>query len=861
MKKIPQIIFSLIIFASANFAFSQTATITDNQIKELVPSSTRLVHILDGVWDVSLDDSQFERMNLPVSISQSKRIVLQRNFTIEKSLLTAYEWTLNFLGFNYEAEIFVNEQFIGKFISNFIKSSIAIPRNVLTSSNNTLKIIITKSDKFGFYSNDIYAPIQTIGMQRSILLIGSPQLKVNSIAYKTKINRDFSTASLQTKIIISSKDLANLSHSTQSDTNKIIGTQKEYELQINLIDKTTGLTISQSNRIPFKISPQRTITLDYTFNLQNINSWSIDNPNLYEISASLYTGGYLIDNYSATAAFRTFTVEKNGNSSRFLMNYQNFQFKAVNYVENIGQNGYFLSLKKIEEDFKQLKVLGANTIIFRYHFPSPYMLALCDKYGMLALIESPIYNADANLLGKEILLTNLSNQIKSFVNEYSHHPSIVAFSIGEGLDDSSPQYANYLDIASDALKSETDWLLYRIIYPTTPNVNFDKIDFLFFKEFNSRQNFNKINSDYNKLRNNIAPIPLVMSFGVPIQNDNHNGYSDPLSVEFQSYYFANLYKISIVNNGFGCAIFNYNDYRTQKPILSTRYINDPISTSGVVYVYGKTKSSFNVLKSLFNDEREPIIDIGNYSTTVYIFIIVSFIILIIFLYIFSRFKRFQEYFTRAALRPFNFYSDIRDQRILSPSYTYIIGIFNSLSFGIFAESFAYFYRTNEAFGYLMNLIIPSITVQKYIYNIIWMPAVGIVVFSIFFLICLFIISLLIKLFAYFKHLRIHSFDTISIVNWGSLPFLYLLPIDVLLHRLLQIDLIFSTIFLIFAALVLISSIFRIIRATSVVFDIQKSQSFIVGLSTILLILIIVFSLYQSQTNLMNSLSYLFTILM
>jgi hypothetical protein len=489
------------------------------------------------------------------------------------------------------------------------------------------------------------------------------------------------------------------------------------------------------------------------------------------------------------------------------------------------------------------------------------MLSLCDKYGMLALIEPPLYNPDATLLGKEILLTNLSNQIKSFINSYSSHPCIVAFSVGEGIDDSSPEYSNYLNRVTNDIKKETDWLIYRITYPTAPNVNFDKLDFLFFKEYVSRQDFDKINKEYNKLRNDIAPIPLVLSFGVPIQNENHNGYSDPLSVDYQSYYLANLYKVSLVNNGYGCVVYNFNDYRSNKPILSTRYINEPLSTGGIINIYGKAKSSFSVLKSLFNGERDTIIDIGNYSTTAYIFIIVSFLLLIIFLFLYSRFKRFQEYFVRAALRPFNFYSDIRDQRILSPSYTYIIGIFNSLSFGIFAEALAYFYRTNEAFDYFMNLIIPSIEIQKYIYHIIWMPAVGIIVFSIIFLLSLLIISLLIKLFAYFKHIRVHNFDTISIVNWGSLPFLYLLPIDVLLHRLFQIDIIFATIFGVFALLIIISSILRILRATAVVFDIQKSQSYIAGLSTILLVIIIVLMIYQSQTNLINSMSYLLSMLM
>ncbi|MEN6295114.1 MAG: glycoside hydrolase family 2 TIM barrel-domain containing protein [Chloroherpetonaceae bacterium] len=861
MKRISLIINFLVFIASASLSFAETSHISDVQMKELVPSKTRLVYSLDGAWDVSTDGSTFERINVPVSIQNANRVILQRNFSIDRSMLNSYDWELDFLGFNNEAEVYVNEQFVGKFISNFLRNTISIPKSVLLPANNTLKIIITKSDKYASFANDIYAPLQTSGMQRSILLIASPQLKISSIAYKTKINRDFSSATLQSKISINSKDLDKLFRTSNSDTNKIVSNTRDFALQIVLLDKSTGSNISQSEMIPFRISPQRTITLNYTFNLQNIKAWSFDDPNLYEISCNIYANGNLIDNYSVNCAFRTLTIDSKDNSSKFLMNYQEFHFKAVNYIENIGQNGYFLSIKKIEEDFKKLKVLGANAIVFRYNFPNPYVLSLCDKYGLLALIELPLYNTEASQLGREILLRNVTNQVISLINTYSSHPSIVAVSIGEGLDDSSPEYANYINQISSIIKKESDWLICRTTYPTSPNVNNNNIDFLFFREYISRQKFEKINDDYSRLRNTVAPIPLVMSFGVPIQNDNHNGYSDPLSVEFQSYYIATLYKIALVNNGFGCLIYNFNDYYSDRPILSTRYIDEPITTSGIENIYGKNKSSFDVLKSLFNEERDNIINIGNYSTTAYIFIIISFLLLILLLFLLSRFKRLQEYCMRAALRPFNFYSDIRDQRILSPSYTYIIGFFNALSFGIFVESVAYFYRTNEAFEFFLNIIIPSVDLQKYIYQIIWIPIVGIIVFSLMFIVALYIIAILIKIYAYFKHIHIHQFDAVSIGNWGSLPFIYLLPIDVVLFRLLQIDTVFFIIFGIIFALILISTIFRIFRAVSVVFDIKKSQSYIAGFTTIILILIIVFACYQTQTNLINSMSYLFSNLM
>jgi len=89
------------------------------------------------------------------------------------------------------------------------------------------------------------------------------------------------------KFVISSSDLERLSKISQSDSNSTTALIRDYALQINLIDKSTGIAVAQSDIIPFRISSQRIIAQNYTFNLQNVKSWSMDNPNLYEISANI----------------------------------------------------------------------------------------------------------------------------------------------------------------------------------------------------------------------------------------------------------------------------------------------------------------------------------------------------------------------------------------------------------------------------------------------------------------------------------------------------------------------------------------------------------------------------------------------
>ena len=60
-----------------------------------------------------------------------------------------------------------------------------------------------------------------------------------------------------------------------------------------------------------------------------------------------------------------------------------------------------MGYEDLEKDVALIKSLGANTIRFGNHPPHPYMLNLCDRYGLFAMEELPIAGAPASLLGEE----------------------------------------------------------------------------------------------------------------------------------------------------------------------------------------------------------------------------------------------------------------------------------------------------------------------------------------------------------------------------------------------------------------------------------------------------------------------------
>lgn len=856
MKKIIFIL-SLLVLAIC----SASAYFKDNQVKQLFQSTTRLIYQLNNNWDLITPENSYSKLTIPHLIASKSKLIYQREFSIDKAMLDKFSWSLVFLGVANQIEVFVNEQFVGKFSSNYLPFNVELPSKILTR-NNILKLILTPDDNNeNYFQNDIFAPSQLRGIPRDIFLEARPHLFVSNLTYQSKIENNLTTANVTINISIQSRDLDNLFRTSASDTNfaKVTLT-KQYAYQIQLRDKVSKAIIAQTDFNTFTIEPYREINKSKNLSVTNFNLWSLQSPNLYEIVCRIYANGSLIDEYISNFAFRSFEIIGNTETPYFKLNGNKFSFKAVGYVENFIQQGKINLPSKFDEDFRQLKVLGANAIVFKYFYPNKYLLDLCDRYGLLALIDIPLYNLPVSVISSENNLAFYSNQIKNALLVYSSNPSVVGFGLGKGLEDTQPSYQAFLNKFGKLIKENSDKLIYKTIYPENNNKINNYIDFVFFQTFETREKFDKVNELYKKIKSQLDTIPVVLSFGVAIQNHNHDGYSNPLSVEYQCYQASNLYRLSIINNGNGSLVNNLNDYYSYYPILQTQYIDEKFITNGLIDIHNKNKTSFAFVKALFNDENPPLLDIGSYNNTVYTFILFSLLLITILLAIYSRNRRFQEYITRALLRPYNFYADIRDQRILSPSLTYSLGAIIAFSFGIFLETLSYYFITSERFQFILTILIPDLLIQSLFYKIIWIPIAGVAVFALIFLLIIYLIAVTIRFFAYITNRRVNYFDVMNIIIWGSLPIVFLLPFDLILYKLLQIDSIIFSLIIIFSILIFISSIFRILKAISVVFDIKFQQVYIVGIGIIAVFVFVIYLIYQSQSDFSSLVSYYVSVL-
>jgi hypothetical protein len=283
-----------------------------------------------------------------------------------------------------------------------------------------------------------------------------------------------------------------------------------------------------------------------------------------------------------------------------------------------------------------------------------------------------------------------------------------------------------------------------------------------------------------------------------------------------------------------------------------------LCTSGLVDDNRKQRLSFNTLQALFNAEKEPLLNAGSYSEkTPVFFIILGLILSISLIFLINRYKRFREYFTRAILRPYNLYADIRDQRIISNLQTLILGISESITVGLYLASILYYYKSDNVAQLLLILALPFKYFQEGLFSLIWTPEILLLMITFIVILSILLAALIIRLFAFTVRGRIYYKDALTIVIWSSAPIVILLPFSTVLINLLVFSPAFLSLIMIVLPVFYIWIIFRILKATSVVFDAHPTKTFAIGANFIIVIYLIIFSIYQYQFSIFSYIQYIF----
>jgi len=850
MKYFSAIIFGFVLFFTiTNPIFSQEANIQDDLTKMILNSNARTIFKLNGYWETTLDDGTSGSFYLPKVFYNCEKATFKKTIHIDKKLLPNSVWHLYFLGLNDEIEIYWNSQFIGKFVSDGAPLWVTIPKKLIVKEANEILLVVNPVQSIAYQIRRNYQYFRKIvtGISRDFFLVRTSPVWVNSFSYSFNFE-SLSKVDIKTRVNISSFEINTLLRSAPN----LVSEQKLFfKLEQILRSKETNQIVAQSNPQIFNISSFRNIVLENSMTVVNPNLWDPENPFLYTLELRISYADSLLDNLIFDFGITKIetTSFKNGNSR--LLNGKPFVLKAVDFIEDYDYYNSGKHIQKFEADIKNLKSLGANAVRFLFGSPNPIFLNLANRYGLLVLVDLPVYYVPSTLLKKSDLFIRFQTISENICRHLIQNPSLFAIGVGNGLETNSPDIKYYYSKLTQWIKQYGRLETYGSYLLGQKLDYFDNFDFVVINDnFRLARRLDLVFSFLKDYKEQVKK-PLIFSFGTIIDPNNHKGYNNQMSVEYQAYYLLERFNIQNKIGLAGVLVWSYNDYFTENPLSKSAPIEPYTSFSGIQN-NTQQRLAFNVLKALFNNEDVPIINPGLPESELRIdYIVAGIVALLIWGFMLNRSRRFREYTYRSAFRTYNFFADIRDKRIISEFQTATFGFVLALIIATFLSAVLNYYRTNEGFQLLTGAFIPNYFVREWLYKLAWNPLLAIVVFTIAACLKILLLALLLKIASFFVRSKIFFDDTFKMVIWALQPIILLLPVAVFINRILPISTILTYSFHIFFLIVILWCLQRLIKSIWIVFDVRPSKAFFWTILFLFVVALIYFSILEYSYNLIE----------
>ncbi len=846
--RLPKLIFSVIFLISFVFAGVSFPQQQENPQSELANhglqyqqfTPTRGMIDLNGAWSASVDGGRTWRdISVPSTFDYDGKVTFRKRVYIPADFIDHNVFSLVLGNGGVSTEIRVNHEFVAIHNGAYSRIDVRIPDRLLQAgSENVVEIVC--SNKLNPVST---IPLKQLAFQRKcygglfrdVYLEVEPPIYIDRPTVKTVINSSLTSATVESNFVVYAADYSRYGIDTSATTIPLIA-------QAVLVDEATAKNVAQSANIPFELTQNHNVNVHLSMAVQNPSLWSPSQPNLYKLQFYVYRGKTLIDEYTENLGFRTMTVS----GKRFYLNGKATFLKSVNYSADYPGVGAAMSQVQLEKDVAVIKTLGANAIRVVAYPPSRELLNLCDRFGLMVFEEIPLVDAPGSVLESGRYRSSLEGYLQELVENTCSHPSVVAISAGSNLDPTSIATRQYISSIAGLVHSETDQLVYYtpltgMADTTSTSADFVGLDLLPFNSARAMKGFLAAVS--------AAPgdkVYWVSSVGSQTQIRNHNGYSDPLSLEHQARFLVDAYE-AIENGQFaGISVNSFADWMGAVPHLLQN--NHPyLYTYGLVSYWREKRPAFSAVRALFNDEALPSLPIGNYSNTPpIIYVILSTLLLVLITYLHYSRRWFRESATRAVFRPYNFFADIRDQRMISAFQTTTVLLLVSAGISIYLSSLVYAFRDDYVFDRILGLIVPGDLLKIKIDYLIWHPVDFIIVFTIFFMVLICLVTLMIKLFSYIVKLRLQMVSAFTVATWSMLPMAVLILADMILFRLLKDPRFVWAASVILIALFLLS-LFRLFHGIGVIYDLPTIRVGLVG-SLMLIVLVVIVAIYFNGTN-------------
>lgn len=834
------LIFALAALFSSVFAQVKVKSLPGNNFSNIDSSffgssSYRRIIPLDQGWKVYHESRPENKttVNIPANFEGESSLIFEKEFAVSQPDIDNSVLKLVCLGINYSADISLNGLSIYKHLNGEIPFGIELPGDILRSDrNNRLTIKVTHqldSENTVPLLQRFLFPANLGGITRDIYIEVMPRVNISSQKINVNVDQSLSKAAVEINLRLRNT-------TTPGNTGAGIGGANNLRIAVTMSAQ------SGTARREIEIGSFSGEVLDTTLWMEIGNPvlWSPSDPQNYHYSIELYRDNSIVD--SRAGELPVYRLEKR--DTGFFLNGQPFTFQGTTYLPTSSNFGNLISYKKLEDDLNLIKRSGFNSVRFSKQYPHPFALFLCQKIGLLALIENPLNSFPEEFLEKPNFEEQIKSNLRAMIDAFGQYKAVAAIGVGSSFLPSSGLTDDFISHLAGVVRNQGGFLTYASYIGFLPKQT-ESID-LYGVELYARQIDDSHWAEYDEQAG--AQNLFISEASYPNYFGTGNGYQNPYTIEAQAKYFENLIDSARKNKLAGFFINSLFAYKGDFNSLYAKFTDNKEYQIGILGDSRNLNSqTYKVIASKLNQGVKITIPIGSKKQENPIqFILIALALSVLMAVLINTSKKFREDCTRALIRPYNFFADVRDHRILSGAHALILMLVLSGASSLLITILLNYYRTNI----FLEKIILSFGQASFIDRLgymAWNPSVAFIEFFLISLAAIILTSIFIKAASFFIKTRVDFPSIIYTVIWAFLPLSLLLPVELVLFKVLSLNLfnLYIYAFLVFYAFWLLQ---RLVKGIYVIFDVR---AFTVYFYVILLLIIFaggVISYYQLSND-------------
>ena len=166
----------------------------------------------------------------------------------------------------------------------------------------------------------------------------------------------------------------------------------------------------------------------------DVKEWSAEIPNLYILYITLENKKGQVMTIRQYVGFKHIEIK----GPVFYFNGKKIKLKGVNHHDTHQTTGYVMSFADLERDVQLMKEYNVNCVRTSHYPPDPFLLELCDHYGLYVVDEADIETHGLYSLGCEenIISHDLkwapryTDRVRRMYYRDRTHPAIIMWSLG-----------------------------------------------------------------------------------------------------------------------------------------------------------------------------------------------------------------------------------------------------------------------------------------------------------------------------------------------------------------------------------------------------------------------------------------------